>query len=438
MSRYTKFFIICFFPFCMWAFVANAEKDTHATMNKIFILDGKEYKKSDLIKSFVDAAFSETLWNEDAGQDASDLFASRVHFLSEGTGNFDATFLSEKNPWISPYVIGRSSFPKSGVLNKWKTQEVRIGIDWPIYRLDRYVDSFMPKASDNLPKDKKIIPYRESAYVKNYDEVYRELKEIIVAVLPDIEKKFGISFIFNEPFSPDETGENYAKIRIIPVGPELRQKNRFKFDRYSYFRQRGNLSTEATPLASHEYVFDGAVSFTPYVRSQVDGYLLLNPDNSIGMSICKVLPDVGRDMLRALITECVFRSLGLPEPIKSSRSHLGLWNNEYDFDSKLIALDGEQALFGDKPDYEEILKKYKHQRDLRTIAIYEASQKARKEEYQKMGALPDVGKDMNNYLKPSQYDLLMLSLLYCSALKPGMDKYETIRILSSQETCWSG
>jgi hypothetical protein len=403
------------------AAVKGITKDQSIPSLSPITVGGNVFGKEDLIRDFIKIAFSETLRDEETGEDAKYLFRRFLQHrfvfdkkLKENENIKEilpdipdvADYQRQKDefenmmyPWAQEYLRRPNGFPKVDVINKWKDKEIAIGIDWPIYTLNGWPGTI------DMREGQPVSTF--SAFRDRHQDVYQEIRGSIEPLLPKLERASGIKFRLQMNSDPRERTKEYARIRIIPINT-IGLYNYFKFHRWYYFYSNvigGNFHLE-TDMNN----WLGGVTFTPFTRSQVDGYLLPHEDNSLGMSFCKVLPIVGKEMLKALITECVVRSLGLPNLSQENETAiLGNWNKAYDGDSKLMPLDGRAAVIGGggNPGYV----------------------KPTKEEFAK------VKKD----IKPAQfseYDALMLKLLYCPAIKPGMDKYAAITELAQDNTCW--
>lgn len=344
-----------------------------------FTYDGKTYRKSDVIRDFISVAFSETQWYEYIGREAIAFtqLTTMLRHRSQGEKNGYLDILKGGADWLQGYV-DINDLPKNGVLNRWG-DDITIGIDWPPYKIG---------PSSGPQKDR-------------HKEFYEIARSEILKLAPPLSKATKREVKFIEP-SLGEYGQVYGKIRIIPVstrGPGL------------FFKSPINKSAPDGHLeiSDLERKLWGAVPFTPYSRAQVDGYLLPKADNTLGIVICKINPIVGKDLVRALIKECLFRALGLPDTsqIKSS-GILAAWNSEFE------SADGQ--VNGVIPDY-NIVGQY----DISGgYPPFPSNQK-------KSSSIPTIF---------SEYDLSLVHLMYCSSIRPGMVASEIIAILSKDEKCF--
>lgn len=431
----------CFYAFIVLFFAMgslrahSAQEDLFAALlapPPVVTLDGRTYLKSEIMQSFIESAFSDTLWYEEGRPEGYLGFFMRKLALDPLRGPTKS--MQSGYPWLAPYMHKKDHFPRAGVINKWPGRQVSVGIDWPVYRRDKMIDALDPKWLKSANREELVNTSSQSHYRASHEAVYKKIGEIIQEVIPDIEAATGLNISFNAPFSPVELSDDYARIRIVPLA-YLNQQNYFKSDKFSGLRDTG-ISSDWSLLRSEDALM-GGVSFTPQLRAQVDGYLLPNEDNTIGLSICKVIPNVGDAMLRALIVECLARSLGFPDEVKSSATHLGVWNREHDTYAKAVSLDGEkEALFNLPVDEEALRTKFGEDRIAYNSARNDAMMKAKSPQYADPKKFPKVKKDMAPYLKLSVYDGFLLSLLYCDALKPGMDKYQAIVALTKTAACW--
>ena len=141
-------------------------------------------------------------------------------------------------------------------------------------------------------------------------------------------------------------------------------------------------------------------------------------------------------MLQAMITECLLRALGLPGFSKlNTQSVLSNWNSPMDYLSKTQALDGDDAKWKTKPSYED------ERKFLSSAKIIEVIKETTPTSYEReMQFLSNFPEDMAKTAKPytvfTLYDRFLVSLLYCSAIEPGMDKYQTILALLENQNCF--
>lgn len=422
------------------ATVTYAHAETPSARDDLITLDGKQYTKSELTDAFIESAFSDFVWGEDTSPGGRKVSAQATQKSDRKFSNSvdarkveaDYPGSAEKRyPWMAgffnrPY----EDLPRVGALNKWPSSIVRVGIDWPVYGLD------LSEADVTAGETNKKMLLRQTSYASAYQAVYNKIEKSIEKAMPEIEAASGLKLVFNKPFSEEERSEDYARIRIIPVS-YLEQRNFFKFYKHDPFsRYSGKVSTERFGILDQEYRLYGGVPFTPYVRSQVDGYFLPDNKNQILFAVCKVSPLVNTEILTALISECLMRALGLPEEIKESKTLLGLWNSEYDAYSKLLSLDGDSAYYEEEIDQEGLFKKYGHDRRLYLSEEAKASFASLRSRtfYPEEGDFPHIKKPINAELLQSEYDRFMLSLLYCDALKPGMNRAEALQVL--QSACW--
>lgn len=118
-----------------------------------------------------------------------------------------------------------------------------------------------------------------------------------------------------------------------------------------------------------------AVRFTPFSDKKVEGFFVSNKSNEIEYAACVIGNKLHENVIKGLISECLLRVLGLPEMSKTDSS----------------------AILG--------------------------------------GRVVNEAKVLET-VKPTAYDLGMLSLLYCDALRPGMTRYLAINTLFENGTCF--
>jgi hypothetical protein len=123
----------------------------------------------------------------------------------------------------------------------------------------------------------------------------------------------------------------------------------------------------------------GAFLFEDSDKENFRGYLLPSSDNTLGLVICKLRHDTA--LLRGLVTRCLLRAMGLPGLSESPAS----------------------------------------------TALGKVSASTR-----------SSGHEESERGLPSAYDLKMLSILYCAAVKPGMSKNQVIQVLAAKNECSMG
>lgn len=436
--RVYVFSVICIFlglSGFVYAEDVPQKTEEHLNRSEEILLDGKKYRRSDLIADFVQAAFSDTMWNEDTGEDYHDFFSRRLYLLSKKR---NSSFDGDTDALYAYRFSGKEGvLPKMGVINKWSTDQIAVSIDWPIFSTSNSTANMINKSGRTIS--------RWSDFASNPEETYTLLEEIIQEVLPDIQKGTGLKLSFQSPFSDREKTKDYARIRIVPVGA-IWQKNFFKMYKLNHrlFPYVGEYS-----FLKEEYAGTvNGVSFTPWQRSQVDGYLLPDENNALGSVICKVVPVIERQLLKSLISECLVRAMGLPDLVKSNDdSLLGAWNKAYDPYSKLVELDGRMAALyryvapGSKPSLKPVLDKA----EAGEITIEERNEIIREYLNPKNNFTPNYApKREFMSLKVEQskekgvtdFDRMMLKLISCKAIKPGMTRHDVISVLAWEKVCW--
>lgn len=229
----------------------------------------------------------------------------------------------------------------------------------------------------------------------------QRLLSAVQAVLPDLTKKSGLKFqIVEREGRNDFTG---AIVIRDPVYTGLMNK-------YKVWRPQNGV----------QFSFDMPwikIAFTTETRAQPAGYIFPRHDNIINYALCYVLSDLNGEMVHALTTECLLRSLGLPgvaisRPVlKPLRSFLLEWNKIEGENSKTIYLD-------------EQLAKNKLEYTNKGVP-------PRGEEI-----VPDIIKDFVFENRISDFDEKMLKILYCPDIKPGMSRIKVLETLVNSNACF--
>lgn len=360
------------------------------------LLDGRRLSKIELINVFLEVAFSNVIWLENTPEPTYFYKALRlIEIISSEEDYFKPLPRHIKDSWIGKYIFTGGQFPASGVINKWTSDEISIGIGWPKH------------IGDIVETDMS-------------DDTVNRFSEIASALARNISHKTGLKIVFKPVDLKSEAGENFARIRILPIsGTGL--VNKYK----SYI---ANTIDYMHPNLGVLGLLVGGVEFSPFSKVQVDGFLLPNQDNSIGLSVCRIVSAHDTDVLTALMTECVLRALGLPAVLKKAKvsSFLSEWNSSEEAVSKTLLLDGESALYlTEKATRFELP-------DGEIAAFYPTDKSAL---FDRQADLPEY---ISNVVKDAQItdtDAYLLSLLYCDAIKPGMSKLEAAVTLFQHDGC---
>ena len=369
----------------------SSESITDDKLDKIQI-NGKNYTYGEIVADFLNSAFSETLWNEDDSTVYAALLNGLITRYPElEQEDVQGRYKSEniKHPWFAEHLYHSKGWPRQNVINKW-SNEITIGIDWPAYGLRAKVEQDQP-----------------SRYSEGLEEYYPVIEEQILALVPIINEVTGLPVRYISPEDPKDKTEKYARIRIVPIR-HTNLKNNFKTLRWTYLDPS---PYSPTFRKSYESELWDAVPFTPGYRSQVDGYILPNPDNTINMAVCKIVPFLDKKLVQALVSECLVRALGIPD-VSNLVDHalLGHWNKANDKYSKLPSLDGRK-------------ESVKYEDGSRSIAQNSEQTAQTNNEYVQVQVV-------------TPFDRFMLSLLYCETIKPGMDKYDVIEALAKNKMCF--
>lgn len=274
-------------------------------------------------------------------------------------------------PWLAPYIYRKDGIPRYGSINKWENR-VRIGIGWPEYALD----GRQPLGKISQPE---LNVFR------------RYIGEEIKSSLPALRAATGLEIDFVAPDDDIERGPAHAEIRIVPV---------------QWREVRGWLpnSENTKNIESYERWLFGAVLFASSDHRYMEGYLLPNQDNSLGMAVCKIMAmDISESSFRGLVRECLVRSMGLPGMSRlNAGSLVGPWHEVTNEGAKQ---NSDDIVLATPPD-----------------PLLDARNSYRLT----VRSLPDG---------IPEYDRVMLSLLYCDSITPGMDKNAIVDIFTRKSLC---
>jgi len=359
----------------------------------VYNLDGTRYTRDQIIIDFTNSSYSRYIWKQ------------HKLFIKRNNGWFLTSFkthpsesvrlMLEKYPSrFSSYVFRPQGRPKFSSMNRWN-RDITLGLDLSDIHFNEQRDVI---SSTITPHIQAISRELSASIGKNINFV-----GISKSCLSDID----ICISFTDSFS---------------------NNNRFK----SFGTQRGiNNALSSTPLKSTdinyhkiEAFLSDAVEFTPTSRGQVRGYFIPDHRNNIDFASCQIWPYMDDDLMKSLVTECMVRSLGLPELVtNSSSSILRSWNRVHDESLHLESIDGES---------ENILgKRLLESPSKETFEAIRSELESQR--YNDRFVHSEIR--MNAPTRLSEYDMMMLKVLYCSDLSSGNDAYQTISILYNSDRC---
>lgn len=344
--------------------------------DKKFLIECVAYRKADIIRDFVSTAFSDVLWQQESGNSYPSLFSGLTQeIFQRASRQTDDERNSNIIPWMKEFAEFPNGYPATGVINKW-SKDITIAVGWPKYNL-----GFITSAGEQA---------NNAAY-------YNAISNTLEKIVPVLHRSTGLNFKIISPEVSAANDRLQGTVRIVPNG-QAAPGYIFKGGVLNPFKH--GFQTEGD-LNQLEYEFFGGVSFTPSKRAQVGGYLLPNPDNSMGAAVCKVRDAAGDAVLQALVMECLVRALGLPEVSALSRGVLRAWNEAM-----------EKA-------YEQKLQQStEHQTGKGARDLLDSVDKS------------SIPTGINGY------DLFLARLLYCADIKPGMSKLSVIAVLSQSDKCF--
>lgn len=331
------------------------------------------YTIGQLTWDFLNIAFSSTLPLDNSGREQWNVLRvlwSRAQHEE---------YRPPQATWRTPYKDRPNGLPKLGTINKWPGQ-ITVSVGWPQYQRDPFLDG---RAGPSA---------KTTEALKRFEVHARKMVDTIAA-------RTKLPLVYVPADDPQEKTERFARIRVVA------EDNTFMHNDYKFYS--GEYYTHTWDVTLLAAGFIGAIEFTPFARAQVDGLILPEVDNHIGMAICRIRSGTPDEMLATLIGECLVRSLGLPEMSKLKESALiGHWNALEDPESKTLALDGKSA--GRPPMIP---------RTDREIPTTEFNRRIASEGL-------------------AQYDAAMLQLLYCGVIQPGMDKLAAAAALLAHQECF--
>lgn len=275
---------------------------------------GEEYyTRGQIIADFLNVAFSNALWNEDAEkiQDGGfsrmiDWRAKKGIILNDPKIRKSYEELNIIAPWFAEYIYRPHGLPQHNVIHKWD-KEISIGVGWPAYPSNNNDSIGSRYNSKNSEKYHSLIAEEVKKFSANLEDVTNMPVKFIPA---------------NDP--RDNT-KNYARVRIIPTNHWLR-------------RGWGEIMEEFWHPSSNERMLLGGVLFESS-GTQMDAYLLPKENNQLGLVVCKVRMDMGEGTFRSFVNECLLRALGLPGVSKiQTNSLVSNWKSLLDSEGKVYSM----------------------------------------------------------------------------------------------------
>lgn len=214
--------------------------------------------------------------------------------------------------WLYKYSVRADGLPNPIGLHKW-AKPILVSARLPY---DLGPDSPMPpgyKMSDIA------VPYSAPD-----EQTEKNIGKIISEIAPELEPLIGLPIDY---IDPDEKGaDEKANIRIVYVDNLKYWKTVFKSNHHVVERAKVNNKVAFKP--EMEDSIDTRYEFTPRLNNQVEGYIIADPANQIDFSYCYVWKYHHPALFKALVLECLLRSLGFPNTINSNSKLLGAWNGE--------------------------------------------------------------------------------------------------------------
>jgi len=358
---------------------AALSKDSQTATPWHVSLDGNIFTKEDIASVFVDTAFSTFIkpnvypstipvlsqscftvgpsFRDHQGAGLNNPFSRARATVNESGLLVDVPRLCldeptfyEEYPWIAEGLFREKGMPRFLAINKWKGR-VKISIGYP--------NDLKPMKDEAPPNNLKATylndygvfatHYRVSkdGKISNIDYIKPDSKAALDEALPlvvsEIKReipalrdatKLDISYIDHQA----ETSSDYAHLRVVIVNEPLRWETAVKQDHvvpsgvpHPLLTSHGGplLPTRNVEFRDLMPSLLSAVRFTPQSEQQVDGFYLPAADNTIGMSFCFVNAKTQPDLMKALVRECLLRSMGLPQaaPTIKPDSVLTLWHD---------------------------------------------------------------------------------------------------------------
>lgn len=344
-------FLAVLITFSVSGFSNSVQADQQPLFSDESKLDGKIYAGNALLSQFVNVSLSASIrpnssphWITFPPHSPCPRAQPDTAFPFDEHSCANPAEFKSRYPWIYEYLYRDHGFPRYLAINKWLTP-IRISLGY---------------SNDLLPATAHIGgPHQSSAVDSLNSDLGLVLSDPTARPLPSPDKLPGetpgaVKLVADEiqndiPVLKDQTGlavsyishdqeekNSPANLRIVLVSNPFFWKAPFKRQAATPLGFGASPPTEVRRLRPPPNLLDfnddvephllSAVRFTPYSGQQVDGFLLPNADNSVGMAFCFIRTDSAPQMIQAMVRECLVRSLGLPSSSSGSPEPVGSWH----------------------------------------------------------------------------------------------------------------
>lgn len=254
-----------------------------ADVGKVHI--GNEFfTEGELVADFMQIAFPETLWNQDAqtNEHRNESLPGLIDwYIDQLTHKPDETkWPRGEFPWLADYMYRPNGWPRRDAIIKWSS-DVTIGLGWPRYT-----------TSTAAPTPQAEIEPEKRAF----------LEASIESAIPLLKEATGLQVSYVSPDDPRERQNNYAKVRIVLANSWIPRAEHLS---YPYI---------ASPDYFERWLWSGIHFESSLIHRPtiMDGYILPNSDNTPGLVVCKIRAFATGNVLRTALNECLIRAFGLP------------------------------------------------------------------------------------------------------------------------------
>lgn len=212
-------------------------------------------------------------------------------------------------PWLFEYRYRTQGIPRYVAINKW-TKPVRISFGLPN-------DMEPLPLSKGINRKEEFIQFTTSRYDSFPADLWAKVENEVASLIPALQDMTGLSISF-VPYEK-EKAPDFSELRIVLVHGSKSWHTPFK---------HGEVASPSNSfvMALYRGFQQTAVTFTPDMPYQVEGYIFPNAKNEIGMAICFISDEHEESLVKALVRECMVRSMGLPAN-SAGFGITGPWNN---------------------------------------------------------------------------------------------------------------
>ncbi len=238
-------------------------------------------------------------------------------YSKRGKGSDYIQAFNKDYPWIVNLVNSESLAPRSPAINKWNSP-VTISLGFP--------NDLLPQGAV-IGENKGVFKQLNKGTFPKRDGL---VKDAVMSLSSELSSLTGLSVRWLDGESAKD-----GRIRIVLTDEYDERKSVYRLYRASVSTLSApDKVTEEEFRRTVEMQMDTAIKFTPSYEAGLDGYFIPDDTNHIKFAVCYIWSGHSDVMIKALVSECLFRSLGLPDIFADKHISLLMnWNKAADLKS---------------------------------------------------------------------------------------------------------